>query len=192
MNEKNVKNPEEEEKNSSETEIIYADKTTSVKARNHKKNERSKAKTQNISSSQANPTHVENMDEEDFKICLYITNKMSESVYAFSFRTPPDPTDEESASFIKATEKPMDFQTLTNNLTNNVYKTVADWRKDIVLIFENALSYYSPKLMAYESASKLKTKFWKLNNIFSKSEEEIWMNKIEKICSEYISAENDQ
>lgn len=184
-------NAGEDEKNevSSESETIYSDKTTSVKARNHKKSERSKSKSQNGTST---PARAEIMDEEDFKICLYITQKMAESVYAFSFRSPPDPADEDAAAFVQATEKPMDFQTLMSNLNGNVYKSVTEWRKDIILIFENALNYYSPKLMAYESALKLKKKFSKLNNIFTKTEEELWMTKIEKICSEYIEAENEQ
>lgn len=191
MSDKDIKKPEEKTPPNS-SEIINTEKATSSKSRSHKKNERPKAKTQSNSSLQLNSTQLENMDEEDLRNCIYISQKMCDSVYASNFRTPPDPTDEDALAFLKEIEKPMDFQTLMNNLSNNVYKTVADWRKDIVLIFENVLNHFQPKTMQYESALRLKNKFWKLNNIFTKSEEEIWMNKIEKICSEYISAENEQ
>lgn len=190
MNDKNTKNSEElaKEESTIEQESVYLEKSSSNKSRNQKRSDRPKGKGQ----SNSNSIRPDKMNENDFQNCLFITNKLSESVYAFSFRTPPEPTDEDAISFLKATEHPMDFQTLTNNLNNQVYKTVADWRKDITLIFDNALNYFSPKLMAYESAAKLKAKFLKLNTIFTKTEEELWMTKIEKICSEYIAAENEQ
>ncbi|OHT00697.1 Bromodomain containing protein [Tritrichomonas foetus] len=132
------------------------------------------------------------MDEEDLGICIQITEKLSNSVYAFGFRSPPDPTDEDGQSYLSATESPMDFQTLLNKLNTEGYRTVNEWKNDMNLIFDNAFNYFAPKTMRYDSAIKLKDKFTDLCQMFTKSEEERWMIKIEKLCNKYISADNEQ
>eukprot|EP01084_Bolivina_argentea_P012307 23058_1 len=58
--------------------------------------------------------------------------------------------------------KPMDFQTLENNLNNNKYLNLADFINDIELIFINAKIYNPPNHTVHKAAENLQ-KLFKLN-----------------------------
>ena len=134
----------------------------------------------------------EKMDEEDLQRCLSITTKLADSIYAFCYKTPPLPDDDDQLNFDKSVSKPMYFDTIITNLQNSAYSTVQSWKNDVNLIFDNAMNYYSPRTMRYDAALELKDKFTDLLSVFDKSEEELWMEKLDYLCNEYANAENEE
>lgn len=164
-------------------------KHSKSRSKNHnRKNDRSKPAK--------NPPLIlplpDKMDDEDLQRCLSITTKLAESIYAFCYKTPPLPDDDDQRNFDKSVSKPMYFDTIITNLQNSAYTTVQSWKNDVNLIFDNAMNYYSPRTMRYDAALELKDRFTDLLSVFDKSEEELWMEKLDYLCNEYANAENEE
>ena len=86
----------------------------------------------------------------------------------------------------------MDLEAILENLKNNVYKTLNEWKDDMNLVFDNAINYYNTKSIQYSNALKMKRKFEKYEKLFNKSEEELWIIKTERLCKKFMEAENVQ
>lgn len=41
-------------------------------------------------------------------------------------------------------QKPIDFETILKNLDHGDYKTIAEWYNDMLLVYQNALTYHQP------------------------------------------------
>ena len=173
---------------SSDGEKPPPEKSSSSRTRLHKKSSSSPS-----SSSKIRPTPPpEKLNEDELEQCIKITNDLYDSIYSFSLRSPPDPSDENTADFLKSTEKPMDLEAILENLKNNVYKTMNEWKDDMNLVFDNAINYYNTKSIQYSNALKMKRKFEKYEKLFNKSEEELWIIKTERLCKKFMEAENVQ
>lgn len=98
------------------------------------------------------------------QLCKKITDNISECPFSSVFRTPVPTND---LLYHEVIKNPMDLSTIKKKLKNNGYNTVLEWRKDLELIFDNAIQYNGSTSIIGGYAIYLR-------------------HKAEKLCSQFI------
>jgi len=61
--------------------------------------------------------------------------------------------------YLRIIRKPMDFTTVQNNLTDNKYRSVKEYKSDVKMIFDNCCKYNIQGSDAFLSAKRLEKMF---------------------------------
>ena len=79
------------------------------------------------------------MNRRQKELCLEITKKLKERPAAALFREPVDATKPGCETYYDIIEDPQDFSSIEKRLTEGEYRSVREWKRDITLIFKNAI-----------------------------------------------------
>lgn len=82
--------------------------------------------------------------------------------------------------------KPMHLEAIQTKLRNKEYKTVHEWYDDVILVYNNALEYYTPENPYYQLAEYNKKQFKKLALGFDCQDTQSWYSKLRESFDELI------
>ena len=89
------------------------------------------------------------MNPANLAKCKNITQEMIESPLTAVFA---HAVIEDLPNYLNVIKKPIDFEKIRENLSNNVYKTVSQWNDDMLLVFTNAMRYHDPEVIWHKIA----------------------------------------
>lgn len=124
------------------------------------------------------------MPESQRKKCIDIMDKLFENKTALMFSKPIDPEKENSPIYKDVVKTPIDLGTIRNRLLNNQYRSVADWKSDVNLVWSNSMSVYENHSILYYIAKHLKDEFRKLTLYFSDSPSTDWDSYLQALYQE--------
>ena len=110
------------------------------------------------------------------------TDKLCEHPFLeLFFTTPVDPERDSVPDYFDKIKKPMDLGTVRDKLKSQQYNTTEEWKNDIMLIWDNALTYHADKKnMVLEIAQYAKHKSEKLLALIPKSQEDVWFLRVQR------------
>ena len=111
--------------------------------------------------------------------CSQITNILFDDPLAGIFRVPAfqSPTD----PYLQYIQKPMDFGTIKKKIKDNAYLNINEWKNDIDLVFDNAVSYNGDYSVIGGIALYLRKKFKKLMNKYTLSNKQNFEERLRKL-----------
>lgn len=110
--------------------------------------------------------------------CEKITRKLMSFPIAYMFIHPVDRLD--APDYYEKVKKPVDLSKVLSRLSENQYPTVDEWKKDVNLIWRNALTYYTGDDTMRRIAHELQDAFKKLCECIPKTELELWTLRVRK------------
>lgn len=118
------------------------------------------------------------------KFCIDYTEKLINHPLTTYFRDPPESS---IPDYKKVIERPISLKDIKKKFDNNEYKNISEWRSDVTLIWENAISYHSKNgkkksSYALKLAETLKQKTDNSLIFVPSSELELIQYKMIKIC----------
>jgi len=84
------------------------------------------------------------MDPKDLAQCKSILRALVREKYSWPFLEPVDPVALELPDYFEIIKKPMDLGTVRNRLDKKLYNSVSEFKVDVDLTFQNALTYNQP------------------------------------------------
>ena len=127
-------------------------------------------------SSNANST----LNQVQLQNCVKITKKINDFTMARFFRQPVDPKRDGAEDYLEKIKKPMDIGTVLQNLHDNKYASVDQWRNDMNLIWKNAMTYNNPTSPLYIIAQDLQETFKKMTENIPRTQTVEWIMKVRK------------
>ena len=130
------------------------------------------------------------MNEIELKFAKSVTQKMKSYPISAFFLNPIDPIRDKLPNYLQVIKPnvPMDLTTVTNKLEKNIYKTIDDWKKDMNMIWANAL-LYNPRGSPYAMvAEELKSIFKKKTESIPKTEIDEWFINVKKANKRILKA----
>ncbi|KAK8891369.1 hypothetical protein M9Y10_028577 [Tritrichomonas musculus] len=127
-------------------------------------------------SSNANST----LNQVQLQNCVKITKKINDFTMARFFRQPVDPKRDGAEDYLEKIKKPMDLGTVLQNLHDNKYASVDQWRNDMNLIWKNAMTYNNPTSPLYIIAQDLQETFKKMTENIPRTQTVEWIMKVRK------------
>ena len=115
------------------------------------------------------------------QMCFEVINGILKYKISFLFDKPVDPQLDNCPDYFDIIKKPMDLQTVRKKLSSNEYSTIRDWKRDMSLIWENALVYNPSETIIYDCASHLKAVYERLSKKLSDDPEADWLREFESI-----------
>ena len=104
-------------------------------------------------------------------------------IISIFFNLPVDPERENVPDYFDVIKNPMDLGTVKDKLKSQQYNSVEEWKADIELIWNNAITYHGDKKnVVLEIAYYGKNKTDKLLALIPKSQEDVWFLKMQKVC----------
>jgi len=91
--------------------------------------------------------------------CSEVLRGLQAHQHGWVFNTPVDPEELNLPDYFDVIKKPMDLGTISKRLDAGHYHAVEDFRTDVNLTFDNAMSYNETGSVVYEMADELKKKF---------------------------------
>ncbi|EAX92929.1 Bromodomain containing protein [Trichomonas vaginalis G3] len=118
------------------------------------------------------------------QFCLKVTNAILENQIAEIFKRPvaTSPTD----PYLAVIKEPMDLGTVKSKIKDNSYTTIADWKYDMNLIFNNAVQYNGEKSLIGGIAAYLKNKFEKLLKTFEYTNKQNYEERLRSLYRQLI------
>ena len=130
------------------------------------------------------------MNEIELKFAKSVTQKMKNYPISAFFLNPIDPVRDKLPNYLQAIKPnvPMDLSTVGEKLDKNVYKTIEDWKKDMNMIWANAL-LYNPRGSPYAMvAEELKSIFKRKTETIPKTEIDEWFLNVRKVNKKIMKA----
>lgn len=129
-------------------------------------------------------------DREEFtqieqQYCTDITVKFQESPLCMAFLRAVDPERDGIPDYHKVIKNPMDLGTLYNKLEEGVYKKSAEWKSDLMRIWDNAMLFNGPETPVTLVAQKLKAKAAKLTHTIPKTEKDMWNMSVRRSAGSF-------
>ena len=123
------------------------------------------------------------MNEIELKFAKNVTEKMKSYPISAFFLEPIDPVRDKLPNYLQIIKPnvPMDLSTVSKNLDSNAYRTIEDWKKDMNMIWANALLYNPRESPFAMVAEELKSVFKRKTELIPKTQFDEWMIKIKKI-----------
>ena len=113
--------------------------------------------------------------------CKNITQEMIEmpltSVFAHAVI-------EDLPNYLNVIKKPIDFETIRENLNNGTYKSVGQWNDDMVLVFTNAMRYHDPDVIWHKIAEYDLSVYRKKVESFISKDSQKYYDKLNKAFKE--------
>lgn len=126
------------------------------------------------------------MDDFEKLKCIELTNKMHEMDLCFPFREEVDPKLDGCPDYFKVITKPSYLSLVLKKLHEGAYSSIADWKSDIDLIWENAIKYNGKDSELGIVAKEMKLWFSRKFAKLPKTKEEEWFLKLEKSSNELL------
>ena len=89
------------------------------------------------------------MNQTALNRCKNITKEVMEQPINVYFRKLKL---KELPGYLDYVKKPMDLETINNNLNEGIYKTPGQWYTDMVLVYQNAMTYHRPDVIWHSIA----------------------------------------
>lgn len=121
------------------------------------------------------------MNEIQKEFAQKITKKLTLIPISVFFLNPVDPVADNVPDYFEKIRKPMDLHTVTKKLESDSYASVEEWRKDVNLIWKNALTYHNEGTFINSIARELMDVFKNMSETIPKSELDAWMFKVRKM-----------
>lgn len=87
-----------------------------------------------------------------FARCKAITHELKDRPLNVYFLKPVDPEKEGLPGYFDVITKPMDLSTVQAKLNNDQYTSPLDWYHDVILVYDNALTYHKPDTIWHKIA----------------------------------------
>lgn len=120
------------------------------------------------------------MNQVQSQFCTSITKKINDFPMARYFAQPVDPKIDGVADYFDKIKKPMDLGTVLQNLHDNKYLSVDQWKNDMNLIWKNAMTYNGPGYPLYIIAQDLQDTFRKMTETIPRTHTIEWLMKVRK------------
>ena len=85
--------------------------------------------------------------------CVEIMNELLSFHTSRMFSQPVEPIRDNCPNYFKVIKNPMDLGTIMNKLNENKYKSVAEWKADVNLVWSNSF-IFNPKTSLMRSITK--------------------------------------
>jgi len=112
--------------------------------------------------------------------CKKITKKIRSLPISGDFSRKVDPVADGARDYYEKIANPMDLGTVLKNLDVSHYKTVDQWKNDMNLIWNNALSYNHAGTPLYYVADALMKLFQEYSSQIPRNEYELWSHNVNK------------
>eukprot|EP01104_Vermistella_antarctica_P014718 TRINITY_DN4688_c0_g1_i2.p1 TRINITY_DN4688_c0_g1~~TRINITY_DN4688_c0_g1_i2.p1 ORF type:complete len:867 (-),score=317.40 TRINITY_DN4688_c0_g1_i2:364-2964(-) len=96
--------------------------------------------------------------------CQSILNQMKKDKGAIPYMEAVDVVKFQIPQYLEIVKNPMDLGTVSSKLSSGQYATAEDFGADVVLIFDDAMTFNPPKTPYYTVADRLKKKLYRLWN----------------------------
>ena len=130
-------------------------------------------------------------------MCFEVINELQKYSISFIFNQPVDPEKDNCPDYFDIISHPMDLKTVREKISGNRYSSIEQWKKDMVLIWDNALAYNPEGTYVNLCAKHLKNVYERLAKRITDEPEFDWLkefesidNKIHKIRKEFIKLYN--
>ena len=87
---------------------------------------------------------------------MRVLRKLIRRKNAWPFLDPVDPVALQLPDYFDVIKHPMDLMTVKSKLTGGQYASIAAWRDEVLLVFDNAMLYNPPGNAVHEMAAELK------------------------------------
>ncbi|EAY14584.1 Bromodomain containing protein [Trichomonas vaginalis G3] len=120
--------------------------------------------------------------------CIEVLEKIKERPTSKWFMDPVDPNKDHCPDYFQLITRPSDLSTVQSKLENGEYKTVAQFKEDLSLIWSNCLKYWSEESLISTLAIDLKQYSERLLNFISDQPHIDWINELMYLIEELSSA----
>lgn len=120
------------------------------------------------------------MNSTQANYCTKVTNKLYDYSLSNFFRQPVNPVEDGCEDYFERIKRPMDLGTVLQNLKDNKYQSIEQWKNDMNQIWKNAMIYNEPSSPIYIIAQDLSELFKKKVESIPKTPVEEWVMKMRK------------
>ena len=120
--------------------------------------------------------------------CLEIVRKLMSWPICRPFIDPVDPKRDNATNYYEIIKNPMTLREVETKLLNKRYRDISDFRRDVNLIWSNAIKYNGDSNVFGHFAMEGKIWFNKKMNHFPATLEEEWMRKMQKVARNFYNA----
>lgn len=113
--------------------------------------------------------------------CLELVKKLMSWPICRPFLDPVDPERDNATNYYEIIKNPMTLREVEKKLLNKRYRDISDFRRDVNLIWSNAITYNGDSNIFGHFAMEGKIWFNKKMNRFPTTIEEEWMRKMQKV-----------
>ena len=121
--------------------------------------------------------------EEQKNQCLKILDELVSHPISTVFQEPVDPVLDEVPDYLDVIQHPSDLSTVRNRLLRNKYATLADFKREVNLIWENAATYNGKNSLPWYIADHLSKIFSRRFALLEEPPVEQWVNEYLKARS---------
>ena len=117
--------------------------------------------------------------------CAQVTNTLFEHPVAGIFKVPAyqSPND----PYLQYIQKPMDLGTIKKKIKDNSYNNISEWKQDVDLVFDNAISYNTEQSVIGGVAIYLRKKFNKMLDKYSLTNRQNYEERLRQLYRELQS-----
>uniref|UniRef100_A0A2S2Q1D7 Nucleosome-remodeling factor subunit n=1 Tax=Sipha flava TaxID=143950 RepID=A0A2S2Q1D7_9HEMI len=125
--------------------------------------------------SEINFANLHPLNQQDNEDLLKLIKQIQSHKSAWPFMEPVDP--HEAPDYYNVVKEPMDLNCIGKNVANKMYKTLTDFIRDMIKVFDNC-RYYNPRESQFYKCAEILEQFFvaKLKNLR------------DKICEQYMEA----
>ena len=116
--------------------------------------------------------------EYEMQQCLRITNELLSHPAGAPFSFPIDPINDGAPDYYLKIKSPQDLGTIQKRLENNEYKSFAQWKNDVSLVWSNAISYNGQDTAIGDLAMYMNDLFNKYVDEKMPENEESWISSL--------------
>lgn len=118
------------------------------------------------------------------KRCLEVMDKLCSRRTSQMFANPVDPERDSCPNYFDKVKTPMDLGTVRTKLLSGQYKSVADWKADVNLIWSNSNAYNSKTSLLRSITKDLSDFYHKLTTYLTDSPQNDWTEKLNSLANE--------
>lgn len=119
--------------------------------------------------------------------CLELVRKLMSWPICAPFIDPVDPEKHNALNYYEVIKTPMTLREVENRLMTKRYKDVSEFRRDVNLIWDNAITYNGDANIFGHFAMEGRTWFNEKMSHFPATQEEEWMCKMQKVIRRFCS-----
>lgn len=122
---------------------------------------------------------------EQIEKCLALTQKIYDLPFTTEFRMP---VDRNITAYYETIQNPISLSEIIENLKNNEYKSIDQWKEDMKRVWTNAMEFNKEVTVLYQLAKYMKEYYRSKIDSISKNDSDKWrhtlkykMNKLIKL-----------
>ena len=118
------------------------------------------------------------LSQDQISKCKDIMKKLESKTISQMFAFPVDPIKDECPDYNEIVTHPMDLGTVNSKLDNGSYKSVAEWKSDVELIWSNSLAYNKTNILMKIITTEMQEYFQQISMFISDDPIADWSNKL--------------